>query len=350
MTPLPRLPSRLAAIAGALAVLIAVGLTAVSPAAAVVTPPFDLLPAGPVPTTIPYAIGTRIFYQDRIFVVPTPGTSDAELTRVQPYHGNVLTSVFYPGTADFVGPTGVIGPTSPWRSLGGVDLSADATLTGQLLAVPAYGREVRTIDTSTNRVVARLPIADAFAHAATAGPKVLVTNFGFSNTTSQVLWDPATGNTIALGTSDAGPTYSVAQRRSPGWLWRDVGGGCFARVPVSDPLAGGTRICHDAGQSGPPLLSFDGATAIAVRDGRLVAVAMASGQALSTGTLAAIVRATDNTRWVYPVQWETASTFITEATWDGQLALVRCRLRDGWCERVVRSYVRGNVGGIVAGW
>jgi hypothetical protein len=334
-------PGRVAAVGASLAVL-----AAGAPASAAVTPPFDLLPVGAVPTTIPYAIGTRIFYQGHTYDVPV---TNASLVRIQPYHGNVLASVFYQGTADFVGPVGMIGATSPWRSFGGTDLTPDATLAGQLITAPTH-TEIGITDTATGRIVARLPKTDMFAAGAAAGPNVLVTNSGWSNTTGQVLWDPATGATTTLGTSETGPKYRVAQRRSPGWLWRDLGGGCFARVTVTAPLATGTQVCTDAAQGSAPLLSFDGATAIAVRNGRLVTVSVDSGQVLSTGTLAAIPRTVDNKRAVYPAQWETASTYIASAAWDGQLALVRCRTSDGRCERVVRSYLRGNVRGILAGW
>jgi hypothetical protein len=335
--------TRVAAFGASLAVL-AAGV----PASAAVTPPFDLLPAGPAPTTIPYAIGARIFYQGHMYNIPA--TNNTTLMSIQPYHGNVLISLFDSGTADFVGPVGMIGPTSPWRVLkDGVDLTPDATLAGQLIAA-SYGTEIYIIDTSTGRIVARLPKSDVSAHGAAAGPKVLVTSSGTSNTTTQVLWDPATGATIALGTFP-GAKYSVAQRRSPGWLWRDLGGGCFARVTVADPLATGTRVCTtDDPQSPAPLLSFDGTTAIAVRNGRLVAVSVDSGQVLSTGTLAAIPRTADNKRDVLPAMWETASTYIASAAWDGQLALVRCRTSDGRCERIVRSYIRGNISWIAAGW
>src|SRR5437763_214037 len=92
-----RWPGRAAAVALALAML-----TLTAPASAAATPPFDLLAQGPAPTTVPYAIGTKIFYQGQAFVVPPAGQSTG-LVRVQPYHGNVLTSIFA-GAVDFQGP------------------------------------------------------------------------------------------------------------------------------------------------------------------------------------------------------------------------------------------------------
>jgi len=331
-------PARIVAVGASLAVLF-IG----APASAAVTPPFDLLPAGPAPTTVPYAIGMRVFYQGHVYTVP--GTNSS-VVRVQPYHGNTLVSVFNSGSVDYVGSIGIIGPTSAWRSLGSADLPADATLAGQLLKV-VEPDEAQVFDTSTNRVVARLPVGKMYGDAKAVGALALVTGDGFSGS-SEVLWDPAKGSTIALSLDSR--KYKVAQRRSPGWLWRELGGGCFARVAVSAPLAAGTRICNDPAEYSPPLLSFDGTTAVVVRGGRLVAVVVDSGRVLSTGSMAAIVRTANDSRAVYPVQWETTSTYLAEAKWDGQLALVRCRISDGRCERVVRSFTRTGVSQIVAGW
>lgn len=324
---------------GALAVSLVMLATA-APASAAGTPPFDLLPAGPVPTTIPYAIGMKIFYQGQSFVVPAPVQSS--LVRIQPYHGNVLASVYSTGSADFVGPAGMIGPTSAWHSFGGVDLPADATLAGQLLKVTT-GDEAQVVDTSTGRIVYRHPVGGGnFGQAKAVGAKVLLWRSGMGTPQDYVIWDPPTGATTNLGATP----YTVAQRRSPGWLWRRLGGGCFALVTLSAPAAAGTRICHQL-EFVPPLLSFDGTTAIAARAGRLVALSVASGAVLSTGSMAAI---SGTGREIQPVQWETSSAYIAFARWDGQTALVRCRVGDGRCERVVRSYIRPGVTGIVGGW
>ncbi|PZS32700.1 MAG: hypothetical protein DLM59_07670 [Pseudonocardiales bacterium] len=324
-----------------LAVLLSAALSLVmlstgAPASAAVTPPFDLLPAGPAPTTIPYAIGMKIFYGGRSYVVPA--LPQSSLVRVQPYHGNVLTSVFTIGVADFVGPAGMIGPTSAWHVFGGTDLPADATLAGQLLK--AGQGEAQVVDTFTGRIVARHPIG-GFGDVKAVGGEVLITVSNMADPRQHEIWDPATGATTVLGTAD----YTVAQRRSPGWLWRPLGGGCSALVTVSAPTATGTTVCHP--ESGPPLLSFDGTTAVAVRGGRLVALTVASGAVLSTGSMAAI---TGTNRAVQPVQWETSSAYIAVASWDGQTALVRCQVSSGACARVVRSSIRPGVRGIVAGW
>ncbi len=332
-----KIPARVGAVGVSL-----VMLATAAPASAAVTPPFDLLPAGPAPTTIPYGIGPKIFYGGKSFVVPRPSSgSEVGLVRLQPYHGNVLASVFYAGTVDFQGPVGMIGTTSAWHVFDSfIDLPADATLAGQLLKVTSRG-EAQVVDTSTGRIVARHPVT-GFGDPKAVGAKVLITTSNMADPVQHVIWDPATDATAALGTT----TYTVAQRRSPGWLWRNVGGGCYALVTLSAPMAAGKRVCHDS-QWVPPLLSFDGTTAVAVRAGRLRAVAVASGAAVSTGSMAAI---SGTNRGVQPVQWETSSAYIAYASWDGQTALVRCRVSDGRCERVVRSYIRPGVGGIVAGW
>lgn len=317
-------------------------LAAGVPASAAVMPPFDQLPTGPAPTSVPYAIGTRIFYQGQIFVVPSTSGSTTNLVRVQPYHGNVLTSVYRSGSVDYQGYAGLIGPTSAWHVIPGyIDLPADSTLAGQLLRVT--DRDVaQVVDTSTGAIVYQTPVGGGvFGDAKTVGAKVLIHRSGYGTPEDDVIWDPPTGAVTLLGAT----RYLVAQRRSPGWLWRESGGGCFALVTLSAPTATGTRFCHDS--IAPPLLSFDGTIAITVRAGRLVAVSVASGQVLSTGSMGAI---SGTGRSVQPVQWETSSAYLAHATWDGQLALVRCHVSDGQCERVVRSYVRGTIRGIVVGW
>lgn len=322
-----------------------VGLLVGAQASAATPPPFDLLPLGSPPATIPYGITNRVFYQGVGY--PIPVASDNVIVRVQPYHGNVLVSLFNRGSADYIGPVGQIGPTSAWRILGGgVNLPADATLAGQLLRVPAGTGRVEVYDTSTGRVVATLPAPAGDVSntgVRTVGSKALVAYQGqFSGVPHRmVLWDPANGSTTAL----AGTAYSVAQRRSPGWLWRKVSAGCYARVPLATPAAAGVQVCqdlYDAGQFQPPLLSFDGSIAIAVRSGRLVAVEVATGRVLSTGTMGPIVA--NGSHSVNGAQWETTDTYIASAAWDGQTALVRCRVSDGRCERVVRSYRAITVG------
>lgn len=176
-------------------------------------------------------------------------------------------------------------------------------------------------DTSTRQVIARLAATPGGGEALpdTVGNQALVTYHDWLSgvPTKQLIWDPASGGTVAL----PGTAYSVAQRRTPGWLWRKVSAACYARVTLAAPT-----------------------TAIAVRGGRLVAVDVATGQELSTGTMGAIV-ATGNTREVSGAQWETSDTYIARAAWDGQWALVRCRVSDGHCDRLVRS-----LNGITIGW
>jgi hypothetical protein len=325
-------------------------LSAAPASSAAATPPFDRLPPGPVPAAVPYAIGAKIFYRGTTYVVPTPpGVAYSDVWRAQPYHGNVLASV-YQGAVDPYGIVGAIGSTTAWRKYGDVDMTADATLDGRLVMVNSSPHEARLVDTSTGRIIARLPVTRMFGDVKAVGSKVLVTMTGNGSPTAQVLWDPATGGTTRL---PGGGAFSVAQRQAPGWLWRQRTGGCYARVPLSTPLATGTTVCQDPSQSFqafPPLLSFDGSTAVAVRGGRLVVVAVDTGQVLSTGTMAPIVANSDGSRDVHGAQWESTSAFIAHATWDGQLALVRCRVSDGRCQLVVRSHIRGTVHRIVVGW
>jgi hypothetical protein len=207
---------------------------------------------------------------------------------------------------------------------------------------------VEVVDTSTGRITARLRDPGGRAEARAVGSKVLVTykDSLTNQPTSQLLWDPATGATTAL----PGTGYLVGQRRSPGWLWHSAGSGCYERVSISAPTAPGSQACDGAdAPSVQPLLSFDGSTAIVVRAGRLVAVEVDSGRVLSSGSLGPILGDASK-REVHGAQWESTTTYIAHAKWDGQLALVRCRSTDGRCERVVRSSARPSSWDIAVGW
>jgi hypothetical protein len=45
-------------------------------------------------------------------------------------------------------------------------------------------------------------------------------------------------------------------------------------------------------------------------------------------------------RHAVPAAWETADSYLVTAEFDGALALVRCRVSSGSCQRAVRSHER----------
>lgn len=326
---------------------LAVSAPATANVALATVPPFDLIPAGPAPTTVPYGIGTRVFYGGTVSDIASSFTADnageREFDRVAGSLGITYTQFFAYG-ADCLPIIGRIAPAVPWRrvveGLGGCKVFDVST--GGLVGVPddvAAYRSTGTLYANYPRVNPReLPGAgsdDVYA----AGERFVVDEWGAARLQGVFLWYPG-------GTPQKLPNnYSAVGRLGVGWLGARQGStSCWKTAPADHPYRLRPPIlCSQA----KPLLSADGTRAVLVQSGRVVVLDARTGTLVSTATLPAITGWLPGTREAVPAAWESTDSYLIEARYDGALALVRCSAATGTCNRGVRSFVRTGVSRIV---
>jgi len=352
-----RYGSRSAATVLLLAVLVASAVVSTVSVAAAAVPtaaatasvaPFDLLPVGPAPTTVPYGIGTKIYYSGTVTDLSAQFT--AEYVQSRQFDrvvgsGGIAYTKFGSTRIECVSVYGRIAPGVPWRkfedSVG--CRSGLAASTEGLIAtadeVKAY-RSDGTVHSSyprTNPPSGMFPIDSVEA----AGAYFVVEERHYESQAIQgvYLWRPGSPTTQQVPDN-----YAAVGRLGVGWLGAKLDKFCWKTAPATDPLTlRAPRLCSWA----KPLLSADGTRAVLVQSGRIQVVNAVTGAAVSTAALPAITEWQPGTREAVPAAWENADSYLIEAEYDGALALVRCSASTGACNRAVRSAVRAGVSTIV---
>lgn len=309
--------------------------------------PFDLLPMGPAPTAVPYAIGKRIYYSGRTTDLTATFASEyvsgSEFGRVVGSGSNTYTS-FASARTDCVTPIGHIAPGSPWRNIANpwgtcetdFDVSADG-LVGTPDLVGAYR--------SDGSLVASYPRSASWQEApsdrvAAAGAHFVVEEHLHPTPGLQgvYLWHP--GNTP----QKLPDNYTSVGRLGVGWLGARLNKLCWKTAPATAPLAmRAPELCSMA----KPLLSADGTRAVLVQSGRVKVVDATTNALISTASLPAITEWQPGNREAVPAAWETSDSYLINAKYDGALALVRCSVATGACNRAVRTNRQAGISSIV---
>lgn len=325
-------------------------------AAAAPRSPLDVLPAGAAPTSVPYAIGTSVYFRGHVTDVRSrfPGVL------IKPT-GRQLTTVM--GGAGYAWPqltglsvdlghyVGRIGPRGGWTGFHASSgtWSRVAVTTNGAVAMPEEGRlyraDGRLITSFTGTPTSTCP---GYCAPEAAGPHVVM----------QLTDDVMTGtprHTAWLWSPPASPTrlpdgYRALGRLGAGWLGAPDGATCWRVAPAAAPTATRARICSQT----LPLVSADGTRAAVVQAGRVrvVDTRTAAGVSLARFALPRWAptqgsNASYPAAYAVPAAWESADSYLVVARDDTVLALVRCSVRTGRCERAVRSAVRTGVDRIV---
>jgi hypothetical protein len=346
------------------------GLAPAAPAEAATRSPIDVLRAGPAPRSVPYAIGTSVYYRghrtdigariDGAFYGARPSAAQRQLTAVTGGAGFAWAQ-FTGSGADIVHIVGRIGPGGGWtgfHSSSGAFSRLAVTTTG-LVAMPESGSVYRADGRLAATFTGSTATSCGYCGAAAAGPYLVVERKpSLPGTDSQGiwLWRPAAASVTAAAPVRLPDGYAALGRLGGGWLGAlqspARGATCWRIAPAADPVALRARICSQT----VPLVSADGVRAVVVQGGRTRVVDTRTGGQLSLAGLGALAgwspdggpTGRGTVRYVVPAAWETADTFVATARDDQVLALVRCSATTGRCERVVRATVRPGVAAIVS--
>jgi hypothetical protein len=302
---------------------------------------------------VPYAIGTRVYYHghvtdvsarfDRGFPGIRPGAE--QLTAVVG-GGGYAWAQLSGAAVDMAHVVGRIGPGGGWTgfhaSAGGMSTVA-VTTTGAVV-MPESGQ----VFWPDGRLVASFrprPAACGHCVPAAAGAQVVLQQYPDL---------PGPGLGTWLWAPPARPTrlpddgYRALGRSGSGWLGAPAGSNCWRVAPVPDPTATRARFCSMT----LPLVSPDGTRVIVVQAGRVRAVDTRTAADLGPAairplTVWAPTGAGGAFRYLVPAAWESSDSYLVTARDDQVLALLRCSVRSGRCERAVRATVRAGVTGIV---
>jgi len=315
----------------------------------------DALAPDAPPRTVPYAIGTRIYFAGRVsdladrfataFPGTRPGPAQRQFTTVVGAAGFAWAQFTGSGVdvvsvVDRVGPDGAVTPFH--ASTGRASLLA--VTTGGLVAMPESGQVFTTAGRAAGAFTGSVNIDCGSCAPTAAGPRLVIDQW--SGTGSQPehqatwLWYPP----VAIQRLD--DRFRAVGRLGSGWLGLDLGGGCWRLAPATAPDRLGAPVCSQA----TPLVSADGARAVVVQGGRVRVVEAATGATVSVASLTPLARwdpLGPHPRYAVPAVWETADAYLVTARVDGTLALVRCSARTGACRRAVRVAVRPGVDRIV---
>jgi hypothetical protein len=332
-------------------------------AAAVATQrsPLDLLPAGPAPTEVPYSIGTRVYYQGRIADLSSRfdqlaggvrlAATQRQLTAVVAAAGFAWTQITVSGVdlVHAVGKVSATGGYTPFHTSSGSSSTLDVTV-GGAVAMPGSGQ----IYQSDGRFLAAFtgsPGIDCGSCATSAvGVRLLVDQTagvpGLEHLGTWLWYPPAAIQPLP-------DSYRAVGRWGIGWLGSVVSPGCWRTAPAVAPAALRATICSMT----RPLVSADGTRAVVVQSGRALVLDTRSGATVSRATLAALsgwqpptaggAAAPAPVRYVVPATWEAPDSYLLTTRDDAVLALVRCSVRTGTCQRAVRAPVRTGVDRIV---
>jgi hypothetical protein len=317
--------------------------------------PLLVLPVGRPPRAVPYAIGTAVHHRGHVtdvsawfsqaFPGARPGPAQRELTTVVG-GGRYAWAQLTGSAADLVHAVGRIGPRGGWTgfhtSIG--DWSRLAVTTRGTVVMPESAQLFRADGRLLASFTGSATLSCGFCASAAAGTHVVVQRrpaapgVPFQGTW---LWTPPNAPVrLPDGVQAVG-------RLGPGWLAVPAGSSCWRIAPAAAPSAVRARICSQA----LPLVAADGARAVVVQSGRMRVVDTRTGSQLGLARLGALTSWTINgpgpIRYVVPAAWESSDSYLATARDDTVLAVVRCSLRTGRCERAVTATVRAGVSRIV---
>jgi hypothetical protein len=318
--------------------------------------PLELLPAGRAPLTVPYAIGTSVFYHGHRtelrarFDQAFPGTrftpAQRQLTTVvggDRYAWAQLTG----SAADVVHIVGRISPRGGWSTFhtSTGSFSRVSVTTAGTVVMPESGH-LFSPDGHLIATFAATPWLVCGACAPSAAGRSVVVQKGppGPGIPAQGTWlwtPPAAPRRLPDG-------YRALGRGGAGWLGAPDGAGCWRVAPVGDPTATRARICSQT----LPLVSADGTRAVIVQSRQLRVVDTRTGAGISRARLAPLRSWTPPgtgtpVRYVVPVAWESADRYLAVARDDRILAIVRCWVTTTRCERAVRTRTGTGVDRIV---
>jgi hypothetical protein len=350
--PAPAAPAEAAA-GGAVAVAVAV--------AAARRSPLDALPAGPSPIGVPYAIGTRVYFHGRITDLSSRfdqiaggrrlPAAQRQFDTVVGAAGFAWTQITAPGV-DLVHAVGTVSATggyTPFHTSSGSSSTLDVT-TGGAVAMPENG-EIYQTDGRFLAAFTGSPGIDCGSCAMSAvGPRLLIDQTSSAPSLEHLgtwLWYPP------AAIQRLPDSYRAVGRWGAGWLGYLVSPGCWRTAPANAPNALRATICSMT----TPLVSADGTRAVVVQSGRAVVLDTRTGATISRagltasagwqppGTGGAVTPAP--VKYVVPATWESTDSYLLTARDDTVVALLRCSVRTGACQRAVRAAVRAGVDRIV---
>ena len=330
--------------------LLAAPLGATTAASAAPVPPFDLLPTAVAPTTVPYSIGTTVYYGGKGYDLsrafdPALKGNDRQFLKVAATRGVVVTQHSY-SAADVVNVVGRFSPSLNYAgletNLGGLS-TFDVTL-GGLAAMPENGQ----VRNATN---GRVYAAWTRQTAGCSGSSIAPAAVGYRVLQRETSWSSCPPGMDAQGAFLWYPPSAVQQladtmeavgRLGTGWLGDHTSATGWSILPASNPSAAPKQVASMM----RPLVNGDGTKAVVVQSGRVRVISPATMSNLAT-SLPTIGGWSVGVRDAVPAAWETNDLFLVTARYDGTLALVRCSASTGKCWRVVRTSVRTGVTRII---
>ena len=340
-------------------VLVAAGtaLLAANPAAAAPAPrsPLDALPAGRPPLSVPYALGMTVYYRghrtslnplyDKIWGIPhTPRTTDRP--RIVIGGGGYAWAQLSIAATDMANVVGRISPSGRWKQfhISTGDASRVSVTTAPLVAVPEDGLLLRTDGRKVASFTGNLNTSYNFFESSAAGRYVVVhrhPNAPGAPDMGMWLWSPS------VKPFQLPDGYRALGRLGAGWLGAPAGttpgARCWHVAPASAPLK--TRpgtLCSMT----LPLVSADGAKAVVVQGGRVRVLDTVTGAQIRAARIPALSGWsfwTTPYRYLIPAAWESADSYLVTARDDKVIALLRCSISTGRCERAVRAVTRPGI-------
>lgn len=141
------------------------------------------------------------------------------------------------------------------------------------------------------------------------------------------------------------PDNTFGAGQGTGWIATEtsVGSACYRTAAVATPTKARARLCSQR----VPMVSDDGTTAIVVQGNRVVALDAQSGSQLRASSAPALT-AWDGAHGYWLERWLDADSYLVNVRDGSTLALVRCSVSTGGCERAVTATVRPGVSRIVS--
>jgi hypothetical protein len=321
--------------------------------------PFDTLPEGEPPLTVPYGIGTRVYFNGRLtdltdrFTAAFPGTTprpdQRQFATVVGADGAAWTQIVGSG-ADAVHVIGRVTPAGgylPFHTSAG-RVSPFAVTTHGVVAMPESGQAYATDGAYLGAFTGSPNIDCGSCAAGAAGSRVLLDQWSSTGpgSTHQATWlwyPPA-----AIQKVD--DRLRAVGRLGEGWVGLELERGCWRIAPAAAPTRLGARFCSLT----TPLVSEDGRRAVVVQAGRLRVLDPVTGAPLGVAAMPALTGwavpgpAGGPARYLVPAAWEDDDSYVVTARVDDALALLRCSAATGACERTVRVQARPGIDRIVS--
>lgn len=318
--------------------------------------PVSLLPVGPAPVGIPYAIGKRMYLNGKLvydftarWTALVSVYADVQFGDVKITRGVIVWSVNEDrGAGDPLARVGVLrAGGSPIVVHQVSDYPGLATTTGGLIS---SGLAAYMADSTGIFNLAGVDFGPPFTYTnyiPFPGPNITVQSAG--------------GSFVFQGVSATAPLNTPLQSYSmypghpavqlpydntfgagsgTGWLVtaNNPTSGCFRTAALATPAVLRAPICSQT----PPLVSDDGTMAVVVQANHVGLYNTVTGAQINAANAPTLT-----TQGYSPFAWESPTSYLVNASQGSSVYILRCSTTTGACQRAVTSYTRPGVKGII---